>query len=73
MRKVWYAWPWVEARGLVAKTRSTTPRSSNPPVTPHKATNEGTSGLFELHSWLRAEKQRHAGRGFQVRVHKMRA
>ena len=30
---------------------------SNSPVTPHKATNEGSSGPFELHSWRCAEKQ----------------
>src|SRR6187397_1593402 len=36
----------------------------NSPVTPHKATNEGSSGPFELHSWLCAEKQRPAGGGF---------
>ena len=36
---------------------------ANSRVTPHKATNKGSSAPFELHSWPCAEKRHPGGRG----------
>jgi hypothetical protein len=50
---------------MVLGYRSPGRKRANSPVIPHKATNKGSSGPFELHSWLCAEKQRLPEEDFQ--------
>jgi len=50
---------------MVFGYRSPGRKRANSPVNPHKATNKGSGGPFELLSWLCAEKQRLPSEDFQ--------